>query len=170
MHTIDSSGVLMDSGLARVAAGEGEAVLEGSERRASGTARGKAARAALRYAARAIDCARAIRQDPDEAIELWHALAEGRWTLVDQFESDGRRYLIARPNLAPHGAVRLSKREEQVVALAALGRTNKLIASELGLSVGTVGTLLTRAARKLGVRSRSGLIAEWRRREASSDA
>ena len=159
--------------LRRLAAGEPEAVLDaaGKVHHATGVAKGKEARAALRFAARAIDRARAKRADPDEATRLWRALVEGRWTLVDQFESDGRRYLLARPNPVPtNGAARLSKREEQVVALAALGRTNKLIAYELGLSVGTEATLLARAASKLGVRSRSGLIAEWQRRESAREA
>jgi DNA-binding CsgD family transcriptional regulator len=39
-----------------------------------------------------------------------------------------------------------------------------MIAYELGLSVGTVGTLLSRAARKLGVRSRAMLVIEWNKR------
>jgi DNA-binding NarL/FixJ family response regulator len=43
-------------------------------------------------------------------------------------------------------------------SLAALGRSNKLIAYELGLAQPTVRILMARAARKLGVRSRAELI------------
>ena len=42
---------------------------------------------------------------------------------------------------------------------------NKFIAYELGISVGTVGTLLARPSRKLGARSRADLISSWRARE-----
>ena len=56
-----------------------------------------------------------------------------RWTLVDRYERDGRRYIVAREGAArTRGAAALSERERQVVALASLGRSNKLIAYELG--------------------------------------
>jgi DNA-binding CsgD family transcriptional regulator len=52
------------------------------------------------------------------------------------------------PDLQPTKA--LSKREQQVLAYAALGQSNKLIAYSLGLSLSSVSTLLARARRKLG--------------------
>jgi DNA-binding CsgD family transcriptional regulator len=45
------------------------------------------------------------------------------------------------------------------VALALLGRSNKLIAYELGLAHATVRVLTARAASKLGVTSRAALLA-----------
>jgi len=70
--------------------------------------------------------------------------------------ADGKAYLIARVDLPE---VRLlTPRERAVVELAALGRSNKAIAYELGLSAGTVGNYLMRAQRKLGARSRVALI------------
>jgi DNA-binding CsgD family transcriptional regulator len=145
-----------------------EAILDpsGTLHDATGAARSREARAALRYAARAIERARAKRRiASDDAVAAWRALAEGRWSLVDRFESDGRHFLVARKNPPlPASTKKLTEREACVVALAALGRTNKLIAYELGLSIGTVGTLLSRAAKKLGVRSRAQLIAEWNAR------
>jgi DNA-binding CsgD family transcriptional regulator len=144
---------------------DAEAVLDASGRvhHAKAAARTTEARAALRYAARAIDRARAKRKiSPDDAVGAWRALTEGQWSLVDRFESDGRHFLVARRNVPHRGArARLTERESCVVALAALGRTNKHIAYELGISVGTVSTFLTRAARKLGVRSRTQLITAW---------
>lgn len=144
-----------------------EAVLDadGKVHDASGPARDREARAALRVAARAIDRARSSRETaPEPALALWRGLVEGRWSLLDQFESDGRRYLVARPNTVQAAPLRrLSPAERQVTALAALGRTNKLIAYELGVSVGTVGTLLSRAMSKLGLSSRVQLIETWRR-------
>jgi DNA-binding NarL/FixJ family response regulator len=141
-----------------------EAVLapDGKVLDASGPAREREARAALRLA---VDRARSSQeQDPAAALELWRGLVEGRWSLLDQFDSDGRRFLVARANTVQAPPLRkLSPAERQVVALAALGRTNKLIAYELGVSVGTVGTLLSRAMHKLRLGSRVQLIEAWQR-------
>jgi DNA-binding NarL/FixJ family response regulator len=82
-----------------------------------------------------------------------------RWTLVDQYESDGNRYVLARENTpATLGPVRLSRREQQVVSMAALGNTNKVIAYELGLAHSTVRVLMARASAKLGAPTRSVLV------------
>jgi DNA-binding CsgD family transcriptional regulator len=87
-------------------------------------------------------------------------LVDGRWTLVDHYESEGKRYVVARENAPkPPGPPRLSQREQQVVALAVLGRTNKLIAYELGLAASTVRVLMARASAKLRVATRSELVA-----------
>jgi len=121
------------------------------------------AQAALRQAARAADSARARRSHgPDAAIEHWQALVSGRWSLVDRFESDERTFLIANPNPPrPRVVGRLTPRERAVVELAVLGRSNKLIAYELGLSLSSVGTYLQRAQRRLGVGSRAALVREY---------
>ncbi len=139
-----------------------EAVLEPSGKvvHASGPAQETRARAALRRAAVAVDRARGSlrRRDPETALATWQGLAAGRWSLVDRFESDGRRYVIAHrndPDVVDPRALTLTER--QVAGLAALGRSNKVIAYELGISVNTVGALLSRAARKLGVKSRADL-------------
>jgi DNA-binding NarL/FixJ family response regulator len=78
-------------------------------------------------------------------------------TIVDQFERDGRRYLLMREDSRLAVAL-LSRRERQAVALLCQGHTNKEIAFEMGLSASTVGTLLWRAASKLGTRSRRQLM------------
>jgi DNA-binding NarL/FixJ family response regulator len=102
--------------------------------------------------------ARINRSDPGEAIRLWQWLAAGRRSLVDSFDSDGRRYLVAHrndPDLAAPNALTLSER--QIAGYAAMGHANKLIAYELGLSESTVATHLGSAVIKLGVRSRADL-------------
>lgn len=112
---------------------------------------------------------RARKDTPDEAIELWKGLVAGRWTLVDRYESDGKRYIVARENTPLTGSAQpLSEREKQVVALGSLGRTNKLIAYELGIAHATVRVLFARAARKLGVQSRPELIARFQQSRDSS--
>lgn len=134
-----------------------EAVIEpnGKVAHAEGDARDRVALAALREAAKRVDRARtrAVRGTPD-ALELWQGLQARRWTLVDQFERDGRRYYVARPN-QPEGApsdalASLTERERQAVALLAMGRSNKAIAYELGIAPSSVSTLLARAVAKTG--------------------
>jgi DNA-binding NarL/FixJ family response regulator len=52
----------------------------------------------------------------------------------------------------------LSEREREVLAMAAMGHHNKLIAYELGLAHSTVRVLLHRAAAKLGAACRRDAI------------
>ncbi|HEX2734157.1 MAG TPA: helix-turn-helix transcriptional regulator [Polyangiaceae bacterium] len=124
-----------------------------------------AARAALRQSVLRMEAARGRlrEQHVEQAIEGWQPLTDARWSLIDQFESDGRRYVVAVENaLAPKAPDGLALREQQVVAAAASGRTTKLIAYELGLNASTVRVLLSRAARKLDLRSRAELVALYR--------
>jgi DNA-binding CsgD family transcriptional regulator len=83
----------------------------------------------------------------------------GEWSLVDWYDHDGKRFLLAQENSIPSRTKhKLTAREEQVVACAAMGHTNKLIAYDLGISTGSVAVLLGRAARKLGVSGRVALV------------
>jgi DNA-binding CsgD family transcriptional regulator len=85
---------------------------------------------------------------------------DGTWSLVDHVESDGRRWVLARRN-APgaRDPKALSPRERDVLALAALGHSNKYVGYLLGLAPSTVAGHLAAAQRKLRLRSRSELIA-----------
>ncbi|MGA3267103.1 MAG: response regulator transcription factor [Verrucomicrobiota bacterium] len=56
------------------------------------------------------------------------------------------------------GAVELSERERDVLALLAWGYSNKEIAAKLGLSVKTVETYKVRVGEKLGLRSRTEMV------------
>nr|HEX4315820.1 LuxR C-terminal-related transcriptional regulator [Kofleriaceae bacterium] len=129
---------------------------------ATGPARAELARDALRAAAIAQDrirSRRGRRTSAADATEDWKAVIGGRWSLVDQFERDGRRYLVAKVN-EPHATAlrELAPREAQVVELAARGYANKLIAYELGISAATVVRVLAAAAAKLGTTTRVELI------------
>jgi len=157
--------------------GGAAAVLEpgGKLLHAEGEAQGKSAREALRQAAIRIDQARskAGKANLDAALESWKGLVSGRWSLVDVFESDGRRLLVARDNeLLPPPAERLSLRERQVVAYAASGDSQKLIAYSLGISASLVSANLASACRKLGVASRAQLaqVLGWRQGVVENDA
>lgn len=139
-----------------------EAVLspDGRLEHAERPAQGEGARAALQGAVLAMDRARGRlrRQNPDRAIALWRALVAGRWSLLDHFDSDGRRFVIAHRNDAKVPDRRgLTAREQQVLAHAALGESNKVIAYELGLSVSTVATHLARARAKMSLPSQAVL-------------
>lgn len=131
-------------------------------------ARDGLAREVLRDAVVAVERARTerARRDQDAAISGWKALVAGRWTLVDRFERDGRRYVLARPNDPRPPVSQLTHRERQVVAAAGLGHSNKLIAYELGLAPSSVATLLARARAKLGLESRVDLV-RWARAQAA---
>jgi DNA-binding NarL/FixJ family response regulator len=119
------------------------------------------ARQRIRAAASSLDSLRTQRRREGRgALDAWHPSTNGRWTLVDEFEEGGRRYIVARENeVQACGVERLTNRERQVVLHAALGFTNKEIAHALGISDTTVRVLMSRAAVRLGVRSRDELLA-----------
>ncbi|MFO0585843.1 MAG: helix-turn-helix transcriptional regulator [Anaeromyxobacter sp.] len=140
-----------------------EAVLDpsGHVQHAVGKARARAAREGLAAAVIRAEHARGRlrREEPDAAIALWRGLVDGRWSLVDHVESDGRRVILARRN--PTG-VRdpraLSARERDVLAYVAQGHGNKEVAYALGLSKTTIAAHLRRAVAKLGLRTRRDAI------------
>jgi hypothetical protein len=131
-----------------------EAILSpnGKVEHATGPAQPRSARDALRDALVRIDKARSERDDPRRSVDLWRGLVAGRWSLVEHFERDGKRYFLAHkndPELADDRA--LTRRERLVLGYAELGHSNKLIGYALGLSSSTVSTLLARARRKVGI-------------------
>jgi len=142
-----------------------EAILQADGRKladAKGAAQASDAREALLFAAAQRDRARGRlrRTDPERAVAIWLGLVAGRWSLVDQEDRDGRRYVLAYRNAPEAGDQHaLTERERQVLAYAALGHSNKLIAYELGIAPSTISGLLARARRKLGASSKSECLA-----------
>ena len=139
-----------------------EAVLDADGRvlDAQGNARARDARERLRHAVLQMESARGAvrRRDPDEAMGLWEGLVGGRWSLVDRFDSDGRRFVVAHRNDPEVGDPRgLSRRERQVAEFAGFGRTPKEIAYVLGLSASAVANAEGRARAKLGLATRAEL-------------
>ena len=140
----------------------GDAILrpDGQLEYANESAKTSPARASLRDAALAMDRARSSlrRKNPDEALSMWRALVSGRWSLVDKFDCDGRRFLVAHKNDPRTRALAtLTAREQQITAYLALGHSNKRIAYELGLSESTVSEAARRSLAKLGISSRADL-------------
>jgi DNA-binding NarL/FixJ family response regulator len=139
-----------------------EAILEpgGRLRDAVGGAEPRERREILREAVRATERARssAGRLEPERSLERWPGLVDGRWSLVDRFESDGKRFVVAVKNDPEHPDPRgLTLRERQVSEFVGLGRSTKEIAYTLGLAVSTVTASASAAMRKLGFRSRAEL-------------
>jgi DNA-binding CsgD family transcriptional regulator len=138
-----------------------EAILDARKRvvHAEGPARSKEARDELIATAVARERDRSSRVELDERLG-WGPLTRARWTLVDSFERDGARYVVARENQSfIRGLAALAERERQAVAYLAIGQSTKETAYALGIAAATVRVLLGRAAAKLGVSSRAELLA-----------
>ncbi len=141
-----------------------EAVLDANGRvhDARGSAEAASARDVLRDAVKRSERARGrLRHEaPEESLALWEALVSGRWSLVDHFDADGRRFVVAHRNepgnTDPRG---LSPRERQAAEQLGRGTSTKEIAYALGLAPSTVANALARARAKLGLRSLAELAA-----------
>ncbi|MDD9946629.1 MAG: helix-turn-helix transcriptional regulator, partial [Myxococcales bacterium] len=127
---------------------------------AEGSAQASTAQAALVEMARNIDRARAQQSGRDErAVEVWQGLVDGRWSLVERFDADGRRFVVAHKNSENvRDQLGLTQMEARVAALASRGHSNKLIAYHLGISEGTASSHLHGAMAKLRVSSRVELV------------
>lgn len=131
----------------------------------------RAARGALVAAVAAVERARtkAGRKRPLAVLAGWKAMVEARWSLVEHFERDGKRYVVAvrndavPPPAAAQALATLTLRERQVVAYTLLGHTNKVAAYELGIAASTLRVLLARALKKLGLPSTAALLQLARR-------
>lgn len=132
----------------------------GTVAHAEGDARSKDARTALVEAVRRIERARAprVRTSAQQVLELWQGLVHGRWSLVEHFESDGKRYLAAHANEPklddPRG---LTGNERACLHYFLRGATTAEIAYTLGISDASVGKALSTVSRRLGFPSRAAL-------------
>lgn len=120
------------------------------------------ARETLRAAARSIDRARsrAGRAEPDRALASWTSLVDGTWSLVDHWESDGRRWIAVyenRPRVPDPRA--LNPVDRAIAQLVALAASNKEIAFALGLTEGSVAGSVHRILRRFKCRRRVDFIA-----------
>lgn len=142
--------------------GQPEALIEnGKLVDARGEAKSGSAREALIDATRRIERARtaATRDDPEHVLELWKGLVSGRWSLVDKWDSDGRRYVAAYENGATVGTVQgFAAWEIQVLRMHLLRASSDEIAFALGIAPSTVERVLSNAAKRVGLRSRAELV------------
>ena len=103
-----------------------EAVLDsgGRVQHARAGAASVAARELLREAVRRIEKARTAegRRDPDAAMDSWEGLVDGRWSLVDRFDTDGKRFVVAVQNDPAHPDPRgFTMCEREVAEFVGLG-------------------------------------------------
>jgi DNA-binding CsgD family transcriptional regulator len=134
---------------------------------AEGPVRSRTAREALQHAVIEGEKARASLRstDPARAVELFEGLVTGRLTIVERFESDGRRYLVGYENPKAVAAIRaLTPREREILERVARGEPVKQIAFDLDLTPAAVGAYLHTARRKTGLRSRAELVRWFRSR------
>ncbi|QDG49419.1 helix-turn-helix transcriptional regulator [Persicimonas caeni] len=97
-------------------------------------------------------------KNPLEAMDLWQGLVDGRWSLLDVVDTDGRAFTVLKENpLQVRSRAALSERERQVAFLVGRGHHVKLVAYELGLTASTVRSQLRSALRKLNLEDRSAL-------------
>jgi len=120
-------------------------------------AAGESARGVLRAAVRSREQAQPRREE-NAALALWRDLIAGRWSLVDRFDSDGKSFVVAHQSDPKLGDPRaLTAREREIAEHVGLGRSNKEIGYELGLSIAAISNAVASASRKLGLRGRSEL-------------
>lgn len=120
------------------------------------------AQARLRAAVLHIDRARSRpgRLQGEASLNAWTALLDGRWSLVDHFEADGRRFVVALRNDPEHPDPRgLSQRERQVADSLGRGQSIQATAYALGLSPSAIVKAADQAQGKLGLGSRVALAA-----------
>ena len=99
------------------------------------------------------------RSNVDGGSQLFRALIAGRFSLVDQWDSHGKRHVLVRDNAETDLDPRALTTAELRVARGLLdGRSTKELACDLGVRVSTVTSLGSNAYRKLGVVRRSELM------------
>jgi DNA-binding CsgD family transcriptional regulator len=93
------------------------------------------------------------------ATKLWIGLLDGKWSIVDRLDQNGRRFLVAQKHVGAavdQGA--LTARERQVIARAVTGNSVKEIAFEFGVASSTVTQILRGAFMKMGISCRTELV------------
>lgn len=100
------------------------------------------------------------RSDADLAMKSWEGLIQGRWSLVDYFDTDQRRYIVAVKNDPRYPDPRgLTLRERQIAEYMGHGLSTKQICYTLGISPSAVTNCSARVKRKLGLNSTLELVA-----------
>lgn len=91
------------------------------------------------------------------ALDVWAQLLKGRWSIVRSQRAGGRLRYLAIENPPDDTLRALTPLERELIARAAAGQPNKVMAIELELHLSTVCNVLASALRKLGVERRTHL-------------
>lgn len=95
----------------------------------------------------------------DEALAVWTALVEGRWSVIERVDTDGKRLYFAYENSPQARAYRaLTPSEATVLDQSVQGLPGKYVAYSTGLRSSRISEQLLSAATKLGFRSRHELL------------
>ncbi len=116
------------------------------------------AREALRQAVRRIEHSRMTSgpDNPDAALDNWQGLVDGRWSLIDHFDTDGKRFVVAIRNDPTYPDPRgLTQGERQIADYIGAGYSTKQIAYALGVSNAAVNNAAARIQDKLCLSSRA---------------
>lgn len=97
------------------------------------------------------------KRSAEETLQLWQAFLAGDYRLVESFDRGGRHSMLAVR--APSTRRALTPREVAVIEQVARGYSNKRVGAILGIATGTVAAHLAAAAKKLGCRRRTELLA-----------
>ncbi len=154
-------------------AADDEAWVDPSGEVVDATGMAREQRHALSLRVRAIEAVRtrSRRGDIDGALSVWKGLVAGTWSLVERFESDGRRVWVAKRNAPEVGrTLRLSASEERVATYCATVHSQKSVGYSLGLSPSMVSHYLGAALLKLGIHTLSDLISLYGSWAAASEA
>lgn len=111
-------------------------------------------------AQRADQSSECLRQhSPEHPLEVWEAVVNGSYSLIEWFDTDTRRFIVIRANPpGAHDPRGLTKPERDVASSAARGEANKVIADRLSLSETQVSALLCSAVRKLDLQNKAQLV------------
>lgn len=114
-------------------------------------------RAAIRLRETALS--RGKSADVASVEDFYTNVLNGQWVIVDHFDSDGKRHVVAVPVLQDTEGLRgLTPRERQVLKLLDHGVSNKSIGYQLGISTGAAAAHLHHIYRKLGVKDRASAV------------
>jgi two-component system, NarL family, nitrate/nitrite response regulator NarL len=103
-----------------------------------------------------------VCQANDRAVEKMLPVSDDRVNeVLLESDVDGEHYYLVRCRSKDSDRPHLSDREQQIATLVARGLPNKQIAKALDISPWTVATHLKRMFSKLGVCSRSAMIARF---------
>lgn len=95
----------------------------------------------------------------DDALQVWTALVEGRWSVVERADTDGKRMYFAYENAPQARAYRaLTPSEATVLDQSIQGLPGKYVAYSTGLPSSRISEQLLSAANKLGFRTRNELV------------
>jgi DNA-binding CsgD family transcriptional regulator len=89
---------------------------------------------------------------------IWLGLVEGRFRVVDRFETDMRRWYVVRGARSGDPTLALNPQERRLVEIVGSGQSLKVASFDLGLRPSAASSLLKSALVKLGLRSRTDLV------------